>query len=71
MVTALISSDLSVLAPESNERQLEVLVDLIGAANLQEENVVLQHPLIGENPVILASKYKSHIFRIPTDLEMG
>lgn len=38
--------DLKVLAPETNERQLEVLVDLIGAANLEEENVVLQHPLI-------------------------
>ncbi|XP_044747682.1 uncharacterized protein LOC123308931 isoform X2 [Coccinella septempunctata] len=38
--------DLKVLAPNTNERQLEVLVDLIGAANLQEENVVLQHPLI-------------------------
>ncbi|KAL3267506.1 hypothetical protein HHI36_011629 [Cryptolaemus montrouzieri] len=38
--------DLSILAPETNERQLEVLVDIIGAANLQEENVVLQHPLI-------------------------
>ncbi|KAK9870822.1 hypothetical protein WA026_009784 [Henosepilachna vigintioctopunctata] len=38
--------DLSILAPCTNERQLEILVDIIGAANLQEENVVLQHPLI-------------------------